>query len=113
MQGDRWQLPSELMPRLMQRLGLRERLRGTEVIEGLVKKSSATSSPHTQPLSHCEKAYSTSESSNRHCTTSSNKSPRPKSCENSNSASAGKPSATSVSASAENFCRLLGRDIST
>src|SRR5262249_40931362 len=33
LQPDRWQSPSELMPRLMQRLGLRERLRETEVID--------------------------------------------------------------------------------
>src|SRR6266576_3830072 len=29
---DRWQAPAELVPKLMQRLGLRERLRETEVI---------------------------------------------------------------------------------
>jgi len=34
---DRWQSPSELMPRLMQRLGLRERLRETEVIDAWSK----------------------------------------------------------------------------
>ena len=33
LQPDRWQSPSELMPKLMQRLGLRERLRETEVID--------------------------------------------------------------------------------
>jgi hypothetical protein len=31
--ADRWQSPAGLMPKLMQRLGLRERLRETEVIE--------------------------------------------------------------------------------
>src|ERR1043166_5359065 len=36
-QSDRWQSPSELMPRLMQRLGLRERLRETAVIEAWSK----------------------------------------------------------------------------
>ena len=32
-QSDRWQSPAELMPKLMQRLGLRERLREIEVID--------------------------------------------------------------------------------
>jgi predicted nucleic acid-binding Zn ribbon protein len=32
MRPERWQSPAELMPKLMQRLGLRERLRETEVI---------------------------------------------------------------------------------
>ncbi len=30
---DRWQVPSDLLPKLMQQLGLSERLRETEVIE--------------------------------------------------------------------------------
>jgi predicted nucleic acid-binding Zn ribbon protein len=30
---DRWQAPSELLPKLMQKLGLKERLHETEVIE--------------------------------------------------------------------------------
>jgi len=33
MRPDRWQSPTELVPKLMQRLGLRERLRETEVID--------------------------------------------------------------------------------
>jgi len=33
LQADRWQSPAELMPKLMQRLGLRARLRETEVID--------------------------------------------------------------------------------
>jgi predicted nucleic acid-binding Zn ribbon protein len=33
MRTDRWQSPAELVPKLMQRLGLRERLHETEVIE--------------------------------------------------------------------------------
>lgn len=33
MRADRWQSPSELVPKMMQRLGLRERLHETEVIE--------------------------------------------------------------------------------
>src|SRR5437667_10383768 len=33
MRPDRWQSPTELVPKLMQRLGLRERLHETEVID--------------------------------------------------------------------------------
>jgi hypothetical protein len=36
-QIDRWKSPSELVPKLMQRLGLRERLHETEVIEAWSK----------------------------------------------------------------------------
>ena len=36
-QIDRWQSPVELVPKLMQRLGLRERLRETEVIDAWSK----------------------------------------------------------------------------
>src|SRR5437016_6625935 len=34
---DRWQSPADLVPKLMQRLGLRERLRETEVIDAWPK----------------------------------------------------------------------------
>jgi hypothetical protein len=34
---DRWQSPAEVVPKLMQRLGLRERLRETEVIDAWSK----------------------------------------------------------------------------
>ncbi len=48
---DRWRSPSELLPKLMQQLGLRERLHETEVIEAwkqIVGEFIAThSSPHT------------------------------------------------------------------
>ncbi len=37
MRADRWQLPAELVPKMMQRLGLRERLHETEVIETLLQ----------------------------------------------------------------------------
>ena len=37
LQADWWQSPAELMPKLMQRLGLRERLRETEVIDAWSK----------------------------------------------------------------------------
>jgi predicted nucleic acid-binding Zn ribbon protein len=33
MRADRWQSPADVVPKLMQRLGLRERLHETEVIE--------------------------------------------------------------------------------
>src|SRR5213596_1131070 len=37
MRADRWQVPADLVPKLMQRLGLRERLHETEVIEAWSK----------------------------------------------------------------------------
>jgi predicted nucleic acid-binding Zn ribbon protein len=47
---DRWQSPSELMPRLMQRLGLRERLRETEVIEAWSKIVGDFIAAHSTPV---------------------------------------------------------------
>ena len=49
-QADRWQSPSELMPRLMQRLGLRERLRETEVIEAWSKIVGDFIAAHSTPV---------------------------------------------------------------
>jgi predicted nucleic acid-binding Zn ribbon protein len=49
LQTDRWQSPSELMPRLMQRLGLRERLRETEVIEAWSKIVGDFIAAHSTP----------------------------------------------------------------
>ena len=46
---DRWQSPAELMPRLMQRLGLRERLRETEVIEAWSKIVGDFIAAHSTP----------------------------------------------------------------
>jgi len=50
-QLDRWRAPSELLPKLMQQLGLRERLHETEVIEAwkqIVGEFIAThSTPHS------------------------------------------------------------------
>jgi hypothetical protein len=37
MRTDRWKLPAELVPKMMQRLGLRERLYETEVIDAWSK----------------------------------------------------------------------------
>jgi predicted nucleic acid-binding Zn ribbon protein len=50
MRADRWQSPSELMPRLMQRLGLRERLRETEVIDAWSKIVGDFIAAHSTPV---------------------------------------------------------------
>ena len=50
LQADRWQSPSELMPRLMQRLGLRERLRETEVIDAWSKIVGDFIAMHSTPV---------------------------------------------------------------
>ena len=50
LQADRWQSPSELMPRLMQRLGLRERLRETEVIVAWSKIVGDFIAAHSTPV---------------------------------------------------------------
>ena len=50
LQPDRWQCPSELMPKLMQRLGLRERLRETEVIEAWSKIVGDFIAAHSTPV---------------------------------------------------------------
>ena len=49
-QPDRWQSPFELMPRLMQRLGLRERLRETEVIDAWSKIVGDFIATHSTPV---------------------------------------------------------------
>ena len=50
LQPDRWQCPAELMPRLMQRLGLRERLRETEVIDAWSKIVGDFIAAHSTPV---------------------------------------------------------------
>ena len=50
LQPDRWQCPSELMPKLMQRLGLRERLRETEVIDAWSKIVGEFIAAHSAPV---------------------------------------------------------------
>src|ERR1700739_3659503 len=50
LQADRWQSPAELMPRLMQRLGLRERLRETEVIDAWSKIVGDFIAAHSAPV---------------------------------------------------------------
>src|SRR5437762_12400967 len=46
---DRWQAPVDLLPRLMQRLGLRERLHETEVIEAWSKIVGEFIAAHSAP----------------------------------------------------------------
>ena len=50
LQPDRWQSPAEVMPRLMQRLGLRERLRETEVIDAWSKIVGDFIAAHSAPV---------------------------------------------------------------
>ncbi len=50
MRADRWQLPAELVPKMMQRLGLRERLHETEVIETWSKIVGEFIATHSAPF---------------------------------------------------------------
>jgi predicted nucleic acid-binding Zn ribbon protein len=50
MRADSWQCPADLMPKLMQRLGLRERLRETEVIEAWSKIVGEFIAAHSAPV---------------------------------------------------------------
>jgi predicted nucleic acid-binding Zn ribbon protein len=50
LQQDRWQCPAELMPKLMQRLGLRERLHETEVIDAWSKIVGDFIAAHSAPV---------------------------------------------------------------
>src|SRR5438128_9743185 len=50
MRADRWQSPAELVPKLMQRLGLRERLHETEVIETWSKIVGEFIAAHSAPF---------------------------------------------------------------
>jgi predicted nucleic acid-binding Zn ribbon protein len=47
---DRWQSPADLVPKLMQRLGLRERLHETEVIEAWSKIVGEFIAAHSAPV---------------------------------------------------------------
>jgi predicted nucleic acid-binding Zn ribbon protein len=47
---DRWQSPVDLVPKLMQRLGLRERLHETEVIEAWSKIVGEFIAAHSAPV---------------------------------------------------------------
>jgi predicted nucleic acid-binding Zn ribbon protein len=48
--ADRWQSPADLVPKLMQRLGLRERLHETEVIEAWSKIVGEFIAAHSAPV---------------------------------------------------------------
>jgi predicted nucleic acid-binding Zn ribbon protein len=47
---DRWQSPAEVLPKLMQRLGLKDRLQETEVIDAWAKIVGAFISAHSAPV---------------------------------------------------------------
>jgi predicted nucleic acid-binding Zn ribbon protein len=47
---DRWQSPGEVLPKLMQRLGLRERLHETEMIEAWSKIVGDFIAAHSTPM---------------------------------------------------------------
>ena len=48
--ADRWKAPGDLLPKLMQRLGLRERLHETEVIEAWSKIVGEFIAAHSAPV---------------------------------------------------------------
>ena len=48
--GDRWQSPAQLVPKLMQRLGLRERLHETEVMDAWGKIVGEFIAAHSAPV---------------------------------------------------------------
>src|SRR5713101_7058858 len=50
MRTDRWQAPADLLPKIMQRLGLRERLHETEVIEAWAKIVGDFIAAHSAPV---------------------------------------------------------------
>jgi predicted nucleic acid-binding Zn ribbon protein len=50
MRPDRWQSPAEVIPKLMQRLGLRERLHETEVIDAWSKIVGDFIAAHSAPV---------------------------------------------------------------
>src|SRR5437868_9320058 len=50
MRADRWKSPAELVPKMMQRLGLRERLHDTEVIDTWSKIVGEFIAAHSAPF---------------------------------------------------------------
>ena len=50
MRTDRWHAPSDVLPKLMQRLGLRERLHETEVIDAWSKIVGEFIAAHSSPV---------------------------------------------------------------
>jgi hypothetical protein len=74
LQPDRWQCPVELMPGLMQRLGLREHLREAEVLDAWSKIVSDFHRRASNYQSRYAREFYMSESSNPRFTTNSSKS---------------------------------------
>jgi predicted nucleic acid-binding Zn ribbon protein len=54
MRPDRWQSPADLLPKLMHRLGLRERLHEAEVIDAWSKIVGEFISMHSAPVALCD-----------------------------------------------------------
>jgi hypothetical protein len=81
LQPQSWQSPAALMPRLMQCLGLSERLRETEIIDAWSKIVGDFIAAHFAPV-ELREGILMSGSWNARCTTNSKKSPSLKSCEN-------------------------------
>src|SRR6266513_273936 len=77
---DRFHTTGELLPKIMQRLGLRERLHETEVIDTWSKIVGEFIAAHSTPFA-CGTASCMSVCFNRQYTTDSNKSKSPKPCE--------------------------------
>ena len=50
MRADRWRAPADVLPKLMQRLGLRERLHETEVIDAWSKIVGEFIAAHSAPV---------------------------------------------------------------
>jgi predicted nucleic acid-binding Zn ribbon protein len=50
MRSDRWRAPADVLPKLMQRLGLRERLHETEVIDAWSKIVGEFIAAHSAPV---------------------------------------------------------------
>jgi predicted nucleic acid-binding Zn ribbon protein len=50
MRPDHWEAPADLLPKLLQRLGLKERLRETEVIEAWAKIVGDFIAAHSAPV---------------------------------------------------------------
>src|SRR5438552_14293661 len=55
MRPDHWEAPAEVLPKLMQRLGLKERLHETEIIEAWAKIVGEFIAAHSAPVALREK----------------------------------------------------------
>ena len=65
---DKWETAGVLLPKLMQKLGLKERLRESEVIDAWSSIVGELIAAHSAPLL-CVMVFSTSAFSSHHCTT--------------------------------------------